>query len=743
MRSKHLYDFKKILIAVFSVLFFLPTLSSQNSNIDSLSTLLKRDKQDTNKVIHLYKLSWQYIKVGQYDTAIHYSNKAIKLADQLNFKRGISASYGNIGYVFSEQGEYNKALDYYLKALEIDKKLGDKFGVERHLGNIGLVFSYQANYIQALDYQLQALKIAEEIKDKNSIATHLCNIGFIYWNQKNYTKATDYFLRSLKIAEKINDQDLMIYALGSIANTYSEEANALTDSTKRKELFNKASEYYFNALTIANRLDDKNGTAIWLGNIGELYRNMGDYSKASEYYLQSLKIAQELKNKHLISNCFGNLGIIYTKLKKFDMAEMYLKTAISMDTVHVKNELSQYYELLSQLYDNTALSALNKGNWEKAARDYKLSLAYYKKCTVLKDSIFSQESKKELVRKEMNYEFDKKEAAIKAENEKQQIIAEEKNRKQKIISWIIAGGLLSALVFSLFIFRSLRIAYKQKQIIERKNNETLLQKKTIEEKNKDITDSIHYAKRIQNALLREEEHISAHLPEHFILFLPKDIVSGDFYWGTEKQEYWYFAVADCTGHGVPGAIMSMLGISFLNDIVLSEALLNPAEILNALRDRVVMELRQTDETIGNKDGMDISLCRLNLKTLELHWAGANNPLNIIHTADNQTYEIHPADLKEIRADKQPIGYHPGAHPFTNYTIQLKKGDCIYLYSDGYADQFGGADGKKLKHKQLTTLFINNHRLPMKQQKQFYKKYFSDWKGPLEQVDDVCIFGVRV
>ncbi|MCE9537976.1 MAG: serine/threonine-protein phosphatase, partial [Bacteroidetes bacterium] len=279
----------------------------------------------------------------------------------------------------------------------------------------------------------------------------------------------------------------------------------------------------------------------------------------------------------------------------------------------------------------------------------------------------------------------------------------------------------------------LRITRKQKQIIEIKNSETELQKKIIEEKNKDITDSIRYAKRIQDALMGEKVHISSHLPEHFIFFVPKDIVSGDFHWGAEKNEYWYFAAVDCTGHGVPGAVMSMLGISFLNDIVFSEGFLNPAEILNRLRDRVVKELRQTAEAGGSKDGMDISLCRLNLKTNELQWSGAYNPLNIIRNGQ----------LEERKGDKQPIGYHPERRPFTNHEIQLQKGDSIYLYSDGYADQFGGPKGKKFKYKQLEDLLIANNHLPLKDQKEILKNCFTEWKGSLEQVDDVCVFGVRL
>lgn len=250
---------------------------------------------------------------------------------------------------------------------------------------------------------------------------------------------------------------------------------------------------------------------------------------------------------------------------------------------------------------------------------------------------------------------------------------------------------------------------------------------------KELDASIIYAKRIQEGMMLKEKHLSRLFPKSFIFFEPKDIVSGDFYWGTEKDDYWYFAVADCTGHGVPGAIMSMLGISFLNDVVSSVKILSPAEILDTLRERIIKELRQTDKQINNKDGMDISLCCLNVKTLELQWAGANNPLTIVR---NNTIE-------KIKADKQPIGFYPMQRPFTNHNLLLQQGDCIYIYSDGYADQFGGAEGKKLTYKKLDQLFLAHSQTPMGEQKKVFKNYFEEWRGSSDQIDDVCILGVRI
>jgi len=700
MQSKQLYyRFSRYLVIACLLLlsFSYTTLTAQKTKIDSLLTLLKTDKSDTTKVKHLIQLGW-YMKLQNPDTALLFSNQALDIINELPPNLKIPETellqtrvYSNMGVLYSIRSNYPLALDYQLKALTIAEKLNNKKQISVALNNIGLVYEQQADYQKALDYYVKTLKIKEELKEESGIVTVLGNIGTLHSKQHNHPKALAYFSEALKKAETIGNKEAQARNLGSIGIIFLEKAE-----------YPKAEDYFKKALVICKDLGNRIGIANNLSNIGALYKLTGEYAKAEEY----------------------------------------LKSAISM---HEKTGAIEHLmiseEVLSALYDTLAQDAFARGQFSVAAKNYKTFVLHYKKGVALKDSIFNQESKKQLVQKAMTYEFEKKETATKAENEKQQAIAEERNRKQRLISWTIAGGLFLVLVFSIFILRSLRITRKQKQIIEQKNNETLLQKKIIEEKNKDITDSIHYAKRIQSALIREEEHVSVHLPEHFILFLPKDIVSGDFYWGSEKNEFWYFAVADCTGHGVPGAIMSMLGITFLNDIVQAEKLLNPAEILNNLRDRVVAELRQMDESIGNKDGMDISLGRLNLKTLELHWAGANNSLFIIN-AGTKSVEAMP-EIEEIKADKQPIGYYPGAKPFTNHVVRLKKGDCIYLYSDGYADQFGGPEGKKFKKKQLALHLVKDYTLPMKQQKQLFKKYFNDWKGSMEQVDDVCVFGIRV
>lgn len=261
------------------------------------------------------------------------------------------------------------------------------------------------------------------------------------------------------------------------------------------------------------------------------------------------------------------------------------------------------------------------------------------------------------------------------------------------------------------------------------------QSRIIEQKNKDITDSIEYAKNIQEACLPDKNELKHVVPDSFVLFKAKDIVSGDFYWISRKGDHLLIAAADCTGHGVPGALMSMIGNSFLNEIVNERNITKPGEILTHLRESIIKVFKKRSDGSQRKDGMDIALCNLDVKNNRLQYAGAFNAAWIIQ--DRQ--------IKELSGDKFPIGNYEGGilKPFANHEIQLKKGDCFYIFTDGYADQFGGPKGKKFKYRQLSDILIENHSKTMDEQKTILYNTHQNWKGDLEQLDDILVIGVRV
>ncbi len=719
--------------------------SGQNKNIDSLLTLIKTDKADSSKVNHLTHLSDEFKNVKLYDTAVYFGNSALQLAKQLNFKNGIAYSYLRIGTAYHYKSNNNQTIENWLQAIKVFEELKNKKQMSKIFCNLGLVYINQGSYPKALDSYLKALKINEELIDKSGIVVILGNIGQLYYYQKDYPKSLDFDSRAVKMAEELGQKVKVGDNLLNIGNVYFDQKQysiALSD--------------YFKALKLYNDFGEKNRIAACFQNIGNVYTKQINYNQALNYFFRALKISKEIKWNSYIADCYTSISIVYKETGKFKEAEEYLKKSIVLqDSLGFLDDLRQTEENLSQLYDTIG--------------QYKDALIYYKKAIALKDTIFSQENRKQLVRKEMNYEFDKKETAAKAEQDKKDAVGEAESKKQKIILGSTGFGLLLVIVFAGFVFRSLRITRKQKNIIELQKNEVSAQKDIaedlrdlsekqkhiVEEKQKEIIQSITYAKRIQTALLTSDKYINTHLPaEHFILFKPKDIVSGDFYWalsaapfanwdiGTnkiklpkdiERQNIFYLITADCTGHGVPGAFMSMLNISYLNENVIERSIRLPHDILNAQRKEIIQALNPEGSIDESKDGMDCILCAYDFDKMLLHFASANNPL----------WRIREGELTEYKADKMPVGkYSEKMESFTLNTIELQKGDIIYTSTDGFADQFG-TSGKKLMKKKFKEELVKIHHQPMAEQKIHLNQFFESWKGNTEQVDDVTIIGVRI
>jgi serine phosphatase RsbU (regulator of sigma subunit) len=343
---------------------------------------------------------------------------------------------------------------------------------------------------------------------------------------------------------------------------------------------------------------------------------------------------------------------------------------------------------------------------------------------------------------------------------------------------------------SFLIYRNLQRKKRDNILITSQKEEIVLQKHEIEEKHREITDSIDYAKRIQTALLTSDEYWKEISRDHFILFQPKDIVSGDFFWAfqseTKEGKLAIWCAADCTGHGVPGAFMSMLGISFLNEIVVESGIIEVNEILERLRNRIISTLMQKKGDVAQRDGMDIALCVWNKTTNVLEFSGANNPLWLVREErgemgqgtvekgqgtgekgrgkeeknfdrekndDNTNITpgispfppvTRPFSLLEIKPDKMPVGkFGDELEPFTKQVIQLEKGDMIYSFSDGFSDQFGGPQGKKLRSANFKKIILEVAHLTGDEQKAILADKFNEWRGSLEQIDDVCVIGIRV
>jgi len=744
--------FKYILVYIFCCSVFLS--EAQPSVIDSLKKAIASAKKPDQKVVALNELAW-ILRLNNPDTSILLSNEALELSRKLDLQMEIGQSYhqlsefywrksnyplaldfsakalaiweileknnayplkqvrqsksstlGNAGIIYVQKGELEKGMEYHSKALEIDEDLGNKVAVSRHLSNMGSVYLNQGNYPKAQEYYLRSLKMDEASGRKQEIGVSYSNLGNIYFYQSDLDKALVYYLKALKADEEYGNKTGLAHDYGYIGNVYLYKHDS------------RAAEYYLKALKLSEELGNKHLVAAWLGNMGSFYFDKGDFERAIEYFNKGFKISESLGDFSSISNNLGNMGASYIKLKKYKEAEdCLLRGLVIADKTGELDTQKEQYKLLSEVYALT-------GRFEKAYENHVRS-------SLLKDSLYNEEKHNEITRNEMNYEFDKKEMYYKAEQEKQELLAAADNKRKNTIIWSVILGLLLVMVFSVFLYKRFRITQRQKQVIES-------QKHFVEEKNREVMDSITYAKRLQVAVLPDDAAISELLENYFLLYKPRDIVSGDFYFiepirTNDGRHLVAIAVADCTGHGVPGAFMSMLGYDILKNSLNEKSVNTASEALNYLNSRLSKTLRSTSNQ-QVRDGMDIAFCVLYNDIKKLYFSGANNPCWIIRK--DKTFV-------ELKADKQPIGFFENSKPFTLQSFDLQEGDMFYAFTDGYADQFGGPKGKKFKYRQLQELLMEIHELDMSQQKKKLEEAFNTWKGDLEQVDDVCIVGVRV
>ncbi len=716
------------------VIFASSILKGQNEN-DSLINLAIESKIDSIKFNSYLELGVLY-KNSNPDTSIYFLKKAVSISKKLNDEFKFFEAKRQIGWCLINKAEYQNALINYQEILDLLKKYfdrKDRFLQSRKmyaavLNNMGAVYDEQANYVQALDKYFTALKIAEEIDDKNRIASILGNIGSVFKEKNDFRKALAYFFKSLKMAEILKDIKIQANAFSNIGIIYKKQADLFVNPSEKERNYELALEYYNKGLKMAEKLSNKSAMATIYGNIGNILsaqaylrkeNNISFLKKSLEFHLKALQITNALGKKEGTARHMENIGAVYLKLGDFKKAEKYLANSLSLNQeIGAKaNQLSTEQEL-THLYDTL--------------KSFKKAFLHYKNYISIKEAISNSENEKKLLQLEMTVKFDKQQAADSIRSAER--LAKEKFKHEHEIKTqrnLTYGGIIGFILMLVISITSYK-AYKQKQ----RTSEIISdQKRIVEEKQKEILDSIHYAQRIQSAILPNDYQWKFFLSESFVFYLPKDIVAGDFYWlegliNLDKKSV-VFAVADCTGHGVPGALVSLVCSNALSKSVLEDKLSNPAKILDRTRDIVIEKLSKGQAEV--KDGMDISICLLEGNTLT--WSGANNPLWIIKSNNDEFIEIKP--------DKQPIGKYVDQKPFNSFKLELEKGDMIYLFTDGFADQFGGPKGKKYKYKPFKELLLSIHKMPVDEQKTVLLSSFNDWKGKLDQVDDVCIIGIRI
>lgn len=570
----------------------------------------------------------------------------------------------------------------------------------------------QQDRIQQLTKDLQ-----EAIKQDNysSAASYSGKKGYIYWNSGLYSKAIENFNDALEFNSKVGNRNgikTIRYNLGLI---YSEQ-----------EQYQQAINQFDKGIEIARALNQKEEIISGLTNKASALKGFGEHEKSIKATEQALDIAKELNSLKLIRRCYGLLAENYEALGNSQKSIEYFDKFSMLDKKIKK-------EQMKKLEDETE-ERVKEIQTQKEQKEKDLS----EKTQQLRSTKDSLTETKRLTEKQ-KMEIEVKELTV--SRQKAQL------RNEKLIRYGLIGIVSLIFVFLIIIFFQFRQKKKANKLLEKQNKQINDQKTEIEKQRdlanrqkKDILDSIEYASRIQNALLPPDYMLEKGLSEYFLLFKPRDVVSGDFYWMTQKDNKIIIAAADCTGHGVPGAFMSMLGIAFLNEIVnkITENKhvysLQANEILNQLRNYIIQSLHQDKEQSDSKDGIDIALTIIDFDNKKIQFAGAHNSLILIRNNE----------IIEKKADRMPVAIHKKAdESFTNHELDIKDDDMVYLFSDGYPDQIGGEKGRKFMSRRFKQLLLEIHQKPMEEQKQILNNKFDEWKNGYQQLDDILVIGTRL
>ena len=600
-----------------------------------------------------------------------------------------------------------QAAAYAHEALTLAREIGFRAGEGQALNALGTYYKNIGDLDQALEHLIASVQLHQELGDKKRIAFSLSNMGIVYTMQENPVKARSSFEQALRYFEELGDLRYIIPALNNLGSVYYEMKNYV-----------RALDYYQHA----DSLSRESGMGVDfdnLTNLGNIFQQQGNFEEALSYYFRALNYEKQILNVYGIARALYNIGNTYKELGNYQQALVYLNQAAD------RARTVQDMQLLATVYESLADTHFALNDLIQAYGAMRMHVTY-------KDSLLNQETSKKLAELETRYELEKKEREIELlrtedENKSLQI------RNGQIRLYAILFTLLSVLALAVLIYSRYRQSQKTKVILEKQNQDIEAAKEIIEEKNRDITDSIQYARTVQEAIIRRND-LSRHIQESFVLYKPKDIVSGDFYWYSKNGTRELIAAVDCTGHGVAGAFMTIIGNSLLNQIVNGQHIYEPAEILQMLDWRVRDTLKH-HEMQSTAHGMDVALCQIDWENKVLRYSGAKRPL----------YYIRNEELHEVKGSKYAISDSLSDHSkqFEEETMPFEPGDTFYLFSDGYADQFGGPKGKKFMVGRFKKLLLQHHQSAMDLQAEKLHIEIDQWMYDTEQTDDMLVIGFRI
>ncbi|MFO7939584.1 MAG: tetratricopeptide repeat protein [Bacteroidales bacterium] len=721
---------------LFSLLLF--ASSSLNAqNIDSL-------KRQVLVATSAYDKAKLYIKIAnnledsQVDSSRFYALKAVKVLKSLkgdSVLKLTSEAYNTLGICENNQGNYGNAINYFSTAARYDKQM-EAFGkAAQKYVNIAIIYKNQGEHFRALQLYDSSMVHASTYSDTSFMASIYLNKGVLYYELGNYDQALAFYLKAETLftkLEEIENLAILRYNLGLIFHEQNNEALATSNFQSAKGLFDSLGNRY--------------GVAYCYTSLGDVYRASGAYAKAIDFYNHAYEIHEDLSNKQGMAEAFIQIGLVYFEHGKYPKAGDFYQEAFNLNAQidypkgkaialrnrgHIAVKQEKYREarqkyhsallIADELADNALLQDLHldlSGVYNKT-QNVEKAFAHYKQYISFRDSIETAELDASMTRLKARYDIDSREKTIENLQVKQNI-QEVENRRQRTIIRFSMGVVLIIVLFLALLFR------KNREI--RNVYEQLVLKQS------QIKGSIDYASKIQAAVLPPESIIHKLIPDSFILFKPRDIVSGDFYWIGEREGKVAVAAVDCTGHGVPGAFMSMMGISFLNEVFMKGDFQDAGGLLTLLRSYVKEALHQTEEYPETKDGMDISLVIIDPENHELQFSGAYRPM-VLCKGQEEVY---------LKGDRMPIGIHYNEKDrFSTHRLHYTGGEMIYLFSDGYSDQFGGPSGRKFRLSPFRELLQSVAMLPVASQKAILQHELAKWQGAHEQIDDILVMGLRL
>jgi serine phosphatase RsbU (regulator of sigma subunit) len=610
----------------------------------------------------------------------------------------------NIAYTNLQKG-----VDYSIQSYDLAKKLNFEKFYPTICNTRGAIYADMAEVALALNLYLEGVKYAKKYKLYNSLAALYNSLGNLYGTTEEPRKALSYYLAAIDAIKKHDPKRSPVRIYTNLASVYT-----------TLQMFDSAMYFVKFSINYNIKINDEFSLATNYIALSEVYSSKKDYKNSLSAALESIKYAKIIGDDYTVSHSYEQLGNAYLQNSMYNEA----KDALTQAVFYTKRtgdmpalELATLH--LSELYEKTG--------------EYSLALNLYKEYRIYKDSALNMESIQQVKNAEAKFENDKKQKELEILSQKQKHIDAE-SQKKKMLLFVAVFGILILICVLVILYRNNILKQKTNTRLSTFNKEINLQKELVEEKNKEITDSINYAKRIQQSVLTSEAYFKKYTNDFFILFKPKDIISGDFYWALNHDQKFIVMTADSTNHGVPGAMMSMMGINFLNEIVNEKKITNTSEILNQLRRDIIKTLNPESGLYETKDGIDCCLCSFDFKNLKLTYSNANNVF----------YLIRNKEITVSKTNKMTLGVGENDHiPFDQFEMEIKKNDLIIAFTDGYSDQFGGDSGKKFKHKQLEELLIKNAHLQLQELKQLLENTIQNWRGNIEQVDDICVVGIRV